>query len=85
MSNYRFETLQVHAGQQPDPGTGSRAVPIFQTTSYVFKDSDHAARLFGLKESGNIYTRITSSSSGSPLSRAERRRSPPPPASPPSC
>ena len=44
MSNYRFETLQVHAGQQPDPGTGSRAVPIFQTTSYVFKDSDHAAR-----------------------------------------
>ncbi|MFO7294252.1 MAG: O-acetylhomoserine aminocarboxypropyltransferase/cysteine synthase [Actinomycetes bacterium] len=58
MSNYRFETLQVHAGQQPDPGTGSRAVPIFQTTSYVFKDSDHAARLFGLKEFGNIYTRI---------------------------
>ncbi len=58
MSNYRFETLQVHAGQQPDPGTGSRAVPIFQTTSYVFKDSDHAARLFGLKEFGNSYTRI---------------------------
>lgn len=46
MSNYRFETLQVHAGQEPDPGTNSRAVPIFQTTSYVFNDSDHAARLF---------------------------------------
>ncbi|HEX7097765.1 MAG TPA: O-acetylhomoserine aminocarboxypropyltransferase/cysteine synthase family protein [Acidimicrobiia bacterium] len=58
MSNYRFETLQVHAGQEPDPGTNSRAVPIFQTTSYVFNDSDHAARLFGLKEFGNIYTRI---------------------------
>ncbi len=53
-----FETLQVHAGQQPDPATGSRAVPIYQTTSYVFKDSEHAARLFGLKEFGNIYTRI---------------------------
>jgi len=53
-----FETLQVHAGQQPDPVTGSRAVPIYQTTSYVFNDSEHAARLFGLKEFGNIYTRI---------------------------
>ncbi|HLU52231.1 MAG TPA: O-acetylhomoserine aminocarboxypropyltransferase/cysteine synthase [Acidimicrobiia bacterium] len=58
MTNYRFETLQVHAGQEPDPGTNSRAVPIFQTTSYTFDDSDHAARLFGLKEFGNIYTRI---------------------------
>lgn len=53
-----FETLQVHAGQEADPTTGSRAVPIYQTTSYVFKDSEHAARLFGLKEFGNIYTRI---------------------------
>ncbi|MGC8823507.1 MAG: O-acetylhomoserine aminocarboxypropyltransferase/cysteine synthase family protein [Bacteroidales bacterium] len=53
-----FETLQVHAGQQPDPTTGARAVPIYQTTSYVFNDSEHAARLFGLKEFGNIYTRI---------------------------
>jgi O-acetylhomoserine (thiol)-lyase len=53
-----FETLQVHAGQQPDPVTGSMAVPIYQTTSYVFKDSDQAARLFGLKEFGNIYTRM---------------------------
>lgn len=56
--NYRFETLQLHAGQEADPSTGSRAVPIYQTTSYVFKDSAHAANLFGLKEFGNIYTRI---------------------------
>jgi O-acetylhomoserine/O-acetylserine sulfhydrylase len=48
----------LHAGQEPDPATGSRAVPIYQTTSYVFKDTDHAANLFGLKEFGNIYTRI---------------------------
>jgi O-acetylhomoserine (thiol)-lyase len=51
-------TLAVHAGQEPDPTTGSRAVPIYQTTSYVFQDADHAARLFGLQEFGNIYTRI---------------------------
>lgn len=56
--NYKFETLQVHAGQKPDPVTGSRAVPIYQTTSYVFEDTDHAARLFALEEAGNIYTRI---------------------------
>lgn len=55
---HRFETLQLHAGQEPDPVTGSRAVPIHQTTSYVFKNADHAANLFGLKEFGNIYTRI---------------------------
>ncbi len=55
---YRFETLQVHAGQAPDPATKSRAVPIYQTTSYTFDDTDHAARLFGLEEFGNIYTRI---------------------------
>jgi O-acetylhomoserine (thiol)-lyase len=54
----RFETLQLHAGQQPDPTTGSRAVPIYQTTSYNFNDSEHAANLFGLREFGNIYTRI---------------------------
>ncbi len=53
-----FETLSIHAGQEPDPHTGARAVPIYQTTSYVFKDTDHAARLFGLEEAGNIYTRI---------------------------
>jgi len=55
---YRFETLQVHAGQQPAPGTNARAVPIYQTTSYTFNDADHGARLFALKEFGNIYTRI---------------------------
>src|SRR5690606_15782486 len=58
MSDYRYETLQVHAGQEPAPGTNSRAVPIYQTTSYTFDDADHAARLFGLQEFGNIYTRI---------------------------
>ena len=56
--NLKFDTLQVHAGQTPDPTTGSRAVPIYQTTSYVFRDSEHAANLFALKEPGNIYTRI---------------------------
>ncbi len=54
----QFATLAVHAGQVPDPTTGARAVPIYQTTSYVFQDADHAGRLFGLKEFGNIYTRI---------------------------
>jgi len=58
VSKYRFETLQLHAGQQVDPTTKSRAVPIYQTTSYVFDDADHAARLFGLQEFGNIYSRI---------------------------
>jgi O-acetylhomoserine/O-acetylserine sulfhydrylase len=58
MSNLRFETLQLHAGQDADPTTGSRAVPIYQTTSYVFKNSEHGANLFALKEFGNIYTRI---------------------------
>jgi len=58
MSNLRFETLQLHAGQQPDATTNSRAVPIYQTTSYVFNDAAHAANLFGLKAFGNIYTRL---------------------------
>lgn len=58
MSTLRFETLQLHAGQEVDPTTGSRAVPIYQTTSYVFKNSEHGANLFALKEFGNIYTRI---------------------------
>ncbi len=56
--NYKFETLQLHAGQEPDPTTGSRAVPIYQTTSYQFNDTEHAATLFALKDFGNIYTRI---------------------------
>jgi O-acetylhomoserine (thiol)-lyase len=58
MSSLHFETLQVHAGQEVDPTTGSRAVPIYQTTSYAFKNSEHGANLFALKEFGNIYTRI---------------------------
>lgn len=57
-NNLRFETLQLHAGQSADPVTGSRAVPLYQTTSYVFKNAEHAANLFGLKEFGNIYTRL---------------------------
>ncbi|HHT27231.1 MAG TPA: homocysteine synthase [Firmicutes bacterium] len=55
---WRFDTLAVHAGQTVDDTTGSRAVPIYQTTSYVFRDADHAANLFGLRETGNIYTRL---------------------------
>lgn len=56
--NLKFETLQLHAGQEADPTTGSRAVPIYQTTSFVFNSSEHGANLFALKEFGNIYTRI---------------------------
>src|SRR5690554_4241304 len=61
MSNIPMQglgTKAVHAGQQPDPATGSRAVPIHQTTSFVFRDTEHAANLFGLKELGHIYTRL---------------------------
>ena len=58
MTEWGFETRQVHAGATPDPTTGSRAVPIYQTASYVFRDTEHAAALFGLGEMGNIYTRI---------------------------
>jgi O-acetylhomoserine (thiol)-lyase len=62
MSEYKFETLQLHVGQeQPDPATDSRAVPIYQTTSYVFKNSQHAADRFGLADAGNIYGRLTNS------------------------
>ncbi len=57
-STLHFDTLALHAGQVPDPTTTARAVPLYQTTSYVFKDADHAANLFGLKEFGNIYTRL---------------------------
>src|SRR5699024_2945372 len=61
MSNFQFpkqETVLLHGGQEPDPTTGSRAVPIYQTTSYVFRDTEHAQNLFGLTEPGNIYSRI---------------------------
>lgn len=57
-ANLKFETLQLHAGQEADPTTGSRAVPLYQTTSYVFKNAEHGANLFALKEFGNIYTRL---------------------------
>jgi O-acetylhomoserine/O-acetylserine sulfhydrylase len=57
-TTHKFETLQLHAGQEIDPTTGSRAVPVYQTTSYGFKNSEHGANLFALKEFGNIYTRI---------------------------
>ena len=66
MSNdaWGFETQQIHAGQEPDPTTGARAVPIYQTTSYQFRDSEHAANLFALAEIGNIYTRIMNPTQG---------------------
>jgi len=56
---YKFDTLSLHGGQRPDAETGSRAVPIYQTTSYVFQDSDHAAALFNLEQGGHIYSRIS--------------------------
>ena len=62
--NWGFETRQIHAGQVPDPATGARAVPIYQTTSYQFRDSAHAANLFALAEIGNIYTRIMNPTQG---------------------
>src|SRR6195952_6099631 len=58
MSALKFETLQIHAGQEVDPTTGARAVPLYQTTSYVFNSAEHGANLFALKEFGNIYTRL---------------------------
>ena len=65
MANYKFETLQLHVGQESaDPATDSRAVPIYQTASYVFHDSQHAADRFGLKDAGNIYGRLTNSTQG---------------------
>jgi len=67
MAELKFETLQVHAGQQPDPTTNSRAMPIYATTSYTFNDSKHGADLFGLRAFGNIYSRI--------MVRARRHRS----------
>ena len=58
-SNYGFDTLQIHAGAKPDPATGARQTPIYQTTAYVFRDADHAAALFNLQEVGFIYSRLT--------------------------
>ena len=62
--SWGFETRQIHAGQEPDPATGSRAVPIYQTTAYQFRDAAHAANLFALGEPGNIYTRIMNPTQG---------------------
>ncbi|MEL6985630.1 MAG: PLP-dependent transferase, partial [Actinomycetota bacterium] len=62
--SWGFETRQIHAGQEPDSATGSRAVPIYQTTAYQFRDSAHAANLFALGEPGNIYTRIMNPTQG---------------------
>lgn len=64
MTTYKFDTLQVHAGQSPDPATGSRAIPIYQTSSYVFNNAQHAEDLFSLQESGNIYSRIMNPTNG---------------------
>ena len=62
---FKFETLQLHVGQEePDPASDARAVPIYQTTSYVFHDSQHAADRFGLRDAGNIYGRLTNSTQG---------------------
>ena len=58
-SEYKFDTLQIHAGAEPDPATGARQIPIYQTTAYVFQDTDHAARLFNLEEVGFVYSRLT--------------------------
>src|SRR5512139_628589 len=70
MTKKRLDTIAVHAGQEtPDPATGARAVPIYQTASYVFKSPEHAANLFGLKELGNIYTRL-----GNPTTDVFERR-----------
>ncbi|MCB1407677.1 MAG: O-acetylhomoserine aminocarboxypropyltransferase/cysteine synthase, partial [Rhodobacteraceae bacterium] len=63
-TTFGFETLQIHAGARPDPATGARQVPIYQTTAYVFKDADHAARLFSLQEVGYIYSRLTNPTVG---------------------
>jgi len=85
---FGIETLALHAGQIPDPATGSRAVPLYQTTSYVFDSADHAASLFNLQTFGNVYTRLSNpprrcSRSALRRSRADGRRSPPPRARPP--
>ena len=74
----KFETLQLHVGQEsPDPVTDARAVPIYQTSSYVFRNSDHAAARFGLADAGNIYGRLTNPTSASTLSSTIQSNSSP--------
>jgi O-acetylhomoserine/O-acetylserine sulfhydrylase-like pyridoxal-dependent enzyme len=70
---YGFDTLQIHAGARPDPATGARQTPIYQTTAYVFRDAEHAAALFNLQEVGFIYSRLTNPTS--PCCRNASRRS----------
>jgi len=82
-----FDTLALHAGQSPDPATGARAVPIYQTTSYVFRDTEHAASLFNMERAGHVYSRISNPTvavldSAWRRSKAVSARSPPPPARP---
>ena len=72
---FKFNTLGLHAGQQPDPVTGARATPIYQTTSYVYKDTDHAASLFNLERAGHIYSRISNPTAPTPPSSAAIRSS----------
>ena len=69
--NWGFDTTAIHAGAAPDPATGARQVPIYQTTAYVFKDAAHAARLFGLQEVGYIYSRLTNPTVGALADRVE--------------
>ena len=71
---WSFETKQIHAGQTPDPTTGARALPIYQTTSFQFRDTEHAANLFSLAEPGNIYTRIINPTQDVVEQRLARRR-----------
>lgn len=59
IKTYELETLSLHAGQRPDPATGARATPIYQTASYVFKDTDHAASIFNIERTGHVYSRIS--------------------------
>ena len=85
---FGFETLALHAGQIPDPATGARAAPIYQTTSFVFDSADHAASLFNLQTFGNVYSRISNPTvavfgSAWPRSKPGVPRSPAPPARPP--
>ena len=73
---HRFETLQLHAGQTADPTTKSRAVPIYQTTSYLFDDAGHAAALFGLEQFGNVYTRMMNPTTAVFEARVSQRNHP---------
>ena len=74
----KFDTLSLHAGQQPDKATGARATPIYQTASYVFEDTDHAAALFNIERTGHVYSRISNPTAAMRSSREASGRSPQP-------